>query len=175
MSFEQRAQLKLPQIQAIAQQFPWVQENSDGRVTFQAIEDLRRTEDPGWWTEAPHDHWHKSTHDIVWGSALLQDEQLDDRKGWMLPDTHIPWLDFATIGASSPPKSPPSFEHTWASYYKWRGLPLESHAALLLHWPMTVYRLLHKLGLASSAIPIQRRQLTIHLIGIEKELDFLPM
>lgn len=171
-SFAQIAQDHLPQIKAIAQPFPWTQENSDRRVTFEAVQGFQFRKEPGWWAEAPeHDHHNR----YLWGSALLKDEHLDARKGWTLPDSHIPWLDFGAIGASPPPESPPSFEHSWVSYYKWRQLPLDSHAALLLHWPMTVYRLLHQLGLASPEIPTQRRQLTIHFLGIETELDFLPM
>lgn len=161
----------MPEIQAIAKQFPWVKQQADGTVTFEPNQGFRLDKEAGWWTETPErDHEGR----YVWGFALLRDKHLDARKGWKLPDDQIPWLDF-TIAASSPPKSPPSFEHTWASYYKWRGLPLDSLAAQLLHWPMTIYRLLHQLGLAPLDVQTRRRHLTVHLLGVEKELNFLPM
>jgi hypothetical protein len=110
----------------------------------------------------------------MWGMQLLEDEQLDDRQGWKLPDKEIPWLDFESNDIPPPP-TPPNFDHTWTSYYKWRGLPIDSPAALLLHWPLSVYNLLHQLHLIPSQIPLQRQRLVVHLLGVEKELDVLPL
>ncbi|KAI3503093.1 hypothetical protein L1887_31529 [Cichorium endivia] len=36
---------------------------------------------------------------------------------------------------------------SWNDYYEWRGIPLDSPVALLLHWPFTIY---HAIQLASS-------------------------
>ncbi|KAF8963784.1 hypothetical protein BDZ97DRAFT_1819194 [Flammula alnicola] len=88
---------------------------------------------------------------------------------------HRQYTTYAIPGVSLPPQLPPSFEHNWANYYKWRGLPAESPACLLLHWPLTVYRLLFILGLVATEIPKERHHLLVHLVGIEMEVDFLPI
>lgn len=97
---------------------------------------------------------------------------LRERTGWKLPEKEIPWLDFSFGG--KPPKVA-SFEQNWASYYEWRGLPLQSPAVLLLHWPLTAYRLLTIAGVVPVPASETRRQLTVHMLGVEKEVDFLPM
>jgi len=62
------------------------------------------------------------------------------------------------------------------SYYKWRGLPLKSLAILLLHWPLSIYRLLYLLGFVPSENDRGgRRKLNIHCLGIEAELNALPV
>jgi len=162
-------------MQAIARQFPWARQQTDGTFQFDilcaSLDILGTGKEFGWWTEQPCCN-DRSTY--TWGFLLLEDQHLRERAGWRLPDKQIPWLDFALSG-SLPPKAPPSFEHTWAAYYKWRGLPIQSPAALLLHWPLTIYKLLHSLGLVPPQPPTERRRLTVHLLGIEKELDFLPV
>ncbi len=79
----------------------------------------------------------------------------------------------------------------WSAYYSWRGLPLSSPVAFILHWPLSVYfvlqRLLPRLGkspifhtvyASSGSEPtrriLQSKTLHIHLIGVEMELDMLP-
>ena len=59
---------------------------------------------------------------------------------------------------------------TWADYYAWRGLPSDSTVALLLSWPLTVFFSLSCLGLAGL-----KRAVTVHYLGPEKEVMFLPM
>ena len=59
---------------------------------------------------------------------------------------------------------------TWADYYAWRGLPSDSTVALLLSWPLTVFFSLSRLGLAGL-----KRAVTVHYLGPEKEVMFLPM
>ena len=66
--------------------------------------------------------------------------------------------------------------NSWEEYYKLRRIPLESPAALLLTFPLTMYYALLKHG----AVPITvakmlRRQLRIHVVGVEKELNFLDL
>lgn len=46
---------------------------------------------------------------------------------------------------------------------------------MLLHWPMTIYRLLDLLQMVPMEPPLERRKPTVHYVGVEKELDFLPM
>ncbi|KAF8963786.1 hypothetical protein BDZ97DRAFT_1904771 [Flammula alnicola] len=162
----------------ILKQFTWVQDDLEMDGSFNVECYLSHTghfgtgRSFGWWTAELSFH---HTHDCHWGLALLEDQHLSDREGWKLPDNQIPWLKFEASGASLRPQAPPSFEHNWASSYKWRGLPAESPACLLLHWPLTVYRLLFILGLVATEIPKERRHLLVHLVGIEMEVDFLPM
>jgi hypothetical protein len=162
-----------PQMRAIAQQFPWARIQSDGTFSFVTLRASRSLlgcgGDFGWWTEKPC--CAKGTP-YLYGFLLLERQHLRERAGWNLSDKEIPWLDFSLGG--KPPKLP-SFEQNWLSYYEWRGLPIESPAVLLLHWPLTVYRLLHILGLAPASPPEKRRKLLVHMLGVEKEVDFLPM
>ncbi|XP_071707633.1 uncharacterized protein [Rutidosis leptorrhynchoides] len=57
----------------------------------------------------------------------------------------------------------------WNDYYEWRGIPLDSPASLLLHWPLTIY---HAIQLASAEhlIPETMDELCIHYLGPEREL-----
>ena len=162
-------------MQVYLKKFPWTQKFVEDDGTFNvpaylyAHKYYGKGKSFGWWTKS------EPGEDDEWGLALLDTTHITDRKGWKLPDIQIPWLDFSTKGSTVPPQAPPSFEHNWSSYYKWRGISLESPACLLLHWQLTVYRLLHILGLVPKGIPKKRRRLVIHLVGVEKELDFLPL
>lgn len=173
---KQRSHKKRPAMQAIARPFPWIRQSHDGSSIVDRYRASRGLfgcgPDYGWWTEAPCSC--DDEVDYMWGMHLLEDEQLDDRQGWKLPDDEIPWLDFDSTHIQ-PPCTPPNFDHTWASYYKWRGLPMRSPAALLLHWPLSIFRLLHQLHCIPSDTPLERRHLTVHLLGVERELDVLPM
>jgi hypothetical protein len=66
--------------------------------------------------------------------------------------------------------------NSWEEYYKVRDIPLESPVALLLTFHLTIYYALLKYG----AVPITvarmlSRPIRIHVVGIEKELNFLDM
>ncbi|KAF8062305.1 hypothetical protein FPV67DRAFT_1563674 [Lyophyllum atratum] len=165
---------RTPEMQAIAEQFPWAKLQSDGTCNFliflasKGLLDTGRK--AGWWTRPP---CCVGTSQYVWGFLLLEDEHLRDDVGWKLPSEQVPWLDF-TLGHSAPPICPPPPEHSWSKYYAWRGLPLESPAVMCLHWPLSVFRLLYLLRLA-SANTLGRRHLTVHLLGVEREVEFLPL
>ena len=82
------------------------------------------------------------------------------------PKNEVPCLAF--IQGRRAPSFPPTFEHNWTSYYEWRGLPHKSPAALLLHWLLSIYRLLYLLGFISSeGDGSERRKLNIHCLGVE--------
>ncbi|KXN82696.1 Zinc finger MYND domain-containing protein 15 [Leucoagaricus sp. SymC.cos] len=172
----QRSQKKRPALQAIAKQFLWTRQTHDGSITYDRYRDSKGVfgcgSKYGWWTEAPCSC--EDQVDYMYGMQLLEDERLDEREGWKLPDEEIPWLDFESNDIPPPP-TPPNFDHSWTSYYKWRSLSMHSPAALLLHWPLSVYRLLHQLHCIPSEVPLQRRRLVVHLLGVEKELDVLPL
>ncbi|XP_047332709.1 zinc finger MYND domain-containing protein 15 [Impatiens glandulifera] len=57
----------------------------------------------------------------------------------------------------------------WKEYYEWRHIPLHSPAALLLHWPLTLYRAV-KLAVGRNLIRDITEELSIHFLGPEKEL-----
>ncbi|XP_062159992.1 uncharacterized protein LOC133867285 isoform X1 [Alnus glutinosa] len=57
---------------------------------------------------------------------------------------------------------------SWKDYYEWRCIPLHSLAALLLHWPLTIYHATQ--AILGSSTPEIRDKLYIHYLGPEKEL-----
>lgn len=66
--------------------------------------------------------------------------------------------------------------NSWEDYYKLRGVPLDSPVALLLTFPLTI----HYAFLKHGAVPITvanmlRRPVRVHVVGIEKELNFLDL
>ena len=65
---------------------------------------------------------------------------------------------------------PPSVRlSSWRAYYAERGLPLDSPAALLLHFPLTVYHILCTLGLAGRHDPVggSNGPVRVHYLGAE--------
>ncbi|KAI6031906.1 hypothetical protein BKA83DRAFT_673714 [Pisolithus microcarpus] len=145
---------KVPLVQAILKQFPWGRIEKDGF---------------GYWSipggNSPHmvhsDNRGPQDHDLL---RLLHDKHLDDKGGWKLEDRLIPKLQFE---AGMEPAIASSANVTdWKSWYSWRNLPLESPAALLMHYPLTVYQLLvHVLRITHPS-----RNSAEHL-----ELNMLPL
>ena len=165
---------KRPAMQEVAKQFPWARQQGDGSFSFDIFRASKRIfgvgPEFGWWTESP---FYSSRY--IWGFWLLEDEHLEESEGWKLPAEQIPSLDFSASSSGTPPKMEEGFEHSWTAYYKWRGLPMESPALFLSQWPLTVFKLLHLLGLVPTEPPKARRRLTVHLLGVETELDCLPV
>ncbi|XP_038702997.1 zinc finger MYND domain-containing protein 15 isoform X2 [Tripterygium wilfordii] len=61
---------------------------------------------------------------------------------------------------------------SWKDFYNWRGIPLLSPVAILLHWPLTIYHAVQ----VTSTISLSsgnRNGLYIHYLGPEKELTQL--
>ncbi|KAJ7752821.1 hypothetical protein DFH07DRAFT_1061636 [Mycena maculata] len=117
-------------------------------------------------------------YDYLDGSALLDVKHLNNRDGWKLEPELIPFHNFSSLWA--PPRLASKVTITdWDSWYTWRRLPKESPAALLMHFPMSVYWLLvetlrvadPKAGLPDGP----RVQLNTHYIRAEVELNFLPL
>jgi hypothetical protein len=66
--------------------------------------------------------------------------------------------------------------NSWEEYYKFREIPLSSPVALLLTYPLTVYYALLKYGSVPITVAkMLHRQLRVHLVGIEKELNFIDI
>lgn len=166
-------------MQTILKQFPWARIEKDGGFNFHLALAIRRLlgsgPNFGWWAiEEPNPNLSLQTSIAAgcqtptfnWGDILFSNKHFDEGSGWKLPQNEIPWLTFSR-GRKAPP-FPPAFEHNWTSYYKWRGLPLKSPAALLLHWPLSIYRLLYLLGFVSSGDGGSKRgKLNIHCLGVE--------
>jgi hypothetical protein len=165
---------------ALLQQFPWGKMDKYGRFDYYlalALESLLGEDSRyGWWQvslpQVPNTMDGLTPQDLFTNTQapLLSEKHLDTQSGWKRPADEIPWLDFSE--GRKPPPFPPAFEHNWTSYYKWRGLPLKSMAALLLHWPLSIYRLLFLLGFVTQSENknTKRRRLTIHYIGAEVRL-----
>ncbi|TDL22157.1 hypothetical protein BD410DRAFT_788864 [Rickenella mellea] len=164
-----------PDVQNVLEQFPWARRESDGTFCYDLalamLGLLGRGREFGWWTQEifriadyKYDGLTPPTAGD-WGKNLLESKLYGDRDGWKLPDAEIPWLDLTD---RQKPSFPPSFEHNWKSYYDWRGLPLSSPACLLLHWPLSVYRLLYLLGFVPDNLHTgSRMKLLVYCIGVE--------
>ncbi|KAI5991624.1 hypothetical protein EDD15DRAFT_2388580 [Pisolithus albus] len=169
---------KVPLVQAILKQFPWGRIEKDGTFPHDfilAYYGVLGHEGFGYWStpggSSPHmvhsDNRGPQDHDLLrvapqdgyqHGYQLLHDKHLDDKGGWKLEDRLIPKLQFE---AGMEPAIASSANVTdWKSWYGWRDLPLESPAALLMHYPLTVYQLL---------------SLNVHYLGPEVELNMLPL
>ncbi|GAB2280372.1 hypothetical protein Dimus_015007 [Dionaea muscipula] len=80
---------------------------------------------------------------------------------WNLPNILCP-----CNGPSSPLSKQLS---SWKEYYEWRGLPLESPIAILLHWPLTLYHAIQLVSWRRMSAG-SSHHIIIHYLGPEKEL-----
>ncbi|GMH48468.1 hypothetical protein TrLO_g4548 [Triparma laevis f. longispina] len=64
----------------------------------------------------------------------------------------------------------------WGEYYVMRSIPPESPVALLLHFPLTLFYGLQKFAKVQLEVArMLKKSLTIHIVGVEKELNFLDI
>jgi hypothetical protein len=187
--------LRVPEVRAILGLFPWGKLESDGTFSESIIHayfGVLGAQGHGYWSKAcgsaPHQTQPSTRghHDSPFrinpvenyqdGYLLLLDRHLDDKAGWKLEDKFIPELHFEPeceplIGSSANVVD-------WKSWYQWRSLPLDSPAALLMHYPLTVYHLLVnvlKVASPSRGSSESRQTLDIHYLGAEVELYMLPL
>ncbi|TPX67874.1 hypothetical protein SpCBS45565_g03449 [Spizellomyces sp. 'palustris'] len=64
---------------------------------------------------------------------------------------------------------------SWKKFYELRNIPMSDPAALVLEVPMTLWHLINKYALDNIAEVEGRRQITIHLLGAEKEADLTAL
>lgn len=65
---------------------------------------------------------------------------------------------------------------TWEDYYKLRSISLSSPVALLLTFPLTIYFAIEKFGQVPVTVArMLKRPLRLHVVGIEKEMNFLDI
>lgn len=88
------------------------------------------------------------------------------KSSWMIDTWDLP----TPLCPCCEPTSPVSTcLSSWEDYYHWRCLPFHSPAALLLHWPLTIYHCFQVSGIQSS-ISANTDILRIHYLGPEKEI-----
>ncbi|KAJ3276599.1 hypothetical protein HDV01_004132 [Terramyces sp. JEL0728] len=66
---------------------------------------------------------------------------------------------------------------SWESYFKARGYSFDNPSALILEVPLTIFHMINQFHM-KTADPVpegERRRITIHLVGVEKEADLLPL
>lgn len=110
------------------------------------------------------------------GEIMLGESWPTDVEGWKIKEEWVPKLFFDE--KAPPPKAPlPGQVKDWESWYEWRGLSMESPAALLMDYPLSVYHLLvNVLKVVEPARLNERRsELVVHYLGAEIELNFLPL
>ena len=65
---------------------------------------------------------------------------------------------------------------SWKEYYQLRGIPFSSPIALLLTFPLTIYYSIVEYGEVPITVArMLKRPLRIHVVGIEKELNFIDL
>ena len=65
---------------------------------------------------------------------------------------------------------------SWEDYYNLRDIPLSSPVALLCTFPLSVYYAIQKFGSVPVTVArMLKRPIRIHLVGIEKELNFIDL
>ncbi|KAH0469440.1 hypothetical protein IEQ34_000998 [Dendrobium chrysotoxum] len=101
-----------------------------------------------------------------WAVAASLDNNSRLNDGWDLPSSLCP--------CSEPRSCISTCLQSWEDYYRWRGLPFNSPAAMLLHWPLTIFHCF-QLYASQSLISATFDKLFIHYLGPEKELSQLAV
>ena len=119
----------------------------------------------------------------VWGclsfnsapfGSLADLTRMPNREDWCLPADQTPVYGPIPAEIAGTPAAQPQ---TWAEYYALRKISLDSPAAILLTFPLTVYHLLMKLAERSTHPDILKpgSSICVELIGVAKELDQAPV
>ncbi|KAF7789265.1 hypothetical protein EIP86_000206 [Pleurotus ostreatoroseus] len=196
---------RLPEFRAILEQFPWGRFEKDN--TF--IEDVARGRfnvlggtGTGFWSHRggpiPHLPGAEMENLLIGtnptqrrmmemllktfahldGAALLEPRHLTDRDGWRLEPEFVPYHHFTSLW--EPPRLATKVDvKDWDGWYRWRRLPKESPAALLMTFPISIYWMLAEvLKVADpkrTVLEGERIPLVVHYIGAEVELNYLPL
>lgn len=115
----------------------------------------------------------------IHGGVMLEDSWPTDVEAWHFEDeTWVPRLFFGGSGAANddpPVRQKPGQVKDWKSWYEWRGLSLESPAALLMDAPLSTYHLLVDILKVADTSGAKRQVLEVHYLGVETELNYLPL
>ncbi|KAF8144672.1 hypothetical protein K438DRAFT_1922363 [Mycena galopus ATCC 62051] len=195
---------RLPYFQAQLSQFPWGRLERDGtfsneflRARFDVLDsDYRKA---GFWAVPERFNPHDISDDLVLSSApqpfmqpkdirnlkgyahgammLALEEWPSDVEGWKLQDEVLIPHIFFTDQFPPPARPRPGQVKDWKSWYDWRGLSLESPAAVLMDHILTTYYLLTEtLKVVDLQRPLKERQVVdVHYLGAETELNYLPL
>lgn len=169
----QKHMAKLQETQSLTAYFPWLRLTESGIFPRdQVLSALGLLgEDKGYWSTPSSRASHAAQHrnQQRYGVMLNRPSYPSDDQGWRLPAGEIPRLH-AFSEQSCPALLGAQVLTSWPQYYQWRGLPPSSIAALLLEFPLTLY-------FAITQVPrlMRESRITVHLVGAEKELEFLPL
>ncbi|KAJ7611312.1 hypothetical protein FB45DRAFT_1120060 [Roridomyces roridus] len=176
---------QLAYFQSELRQFPWGRLERDGTFSKQFLQarfgvldsDYRNA---GFWAMPERLNPHDPSDDPLYsanssamgrrdtrnikgyrhGAIMLAMEEWPtgmDVEGWKLRDeTLIPVKD-------------------WKSWYEWRGLSLESPAAVLMDRVLTTYYLLTETLQVVNLRRTGRQEVDVHYLGAETELNYLPL
>ncbi|KAG1739666.1 hypothetical protein EDB19DRAFT_1978047 [Suillus lakei] len=180
---------KVPQVQALLKQFPWGRIETDGTFAeplIRAYYNVLGAEGFSYWSIYGGSNAHlqqpsntsdpsealrvEDTKGFGHDCMLLSNKLLTDETGWKLGKRLIPRLVFEL--GTEPELASKADIVDWDSWYRWRNLPKESPAALLLHYPLTVYQLLVNVLYVAGPkrnSPESRQALNVHYIGAEVE------
>lgn len=103
-----------------------------------------------------------------YGCMLHRAAHPTDRDGWRLAIEHVPPLQQLTAADMPPPPEHPL--GSWREWCAWRTLPSASIAPMLMEVPLTLYHLI-----VSQPALMAKPSLTIHMVGVERELSHLPL
>ncbi|KAL3522019.1 hypothetical protein ACH5RR_014853 [Cinchona calisaya] len=81
----------------------------------------------------------------------------------------LPFDDYDRDGLSSP-----ILLSGWSEYYNLRSLPLSSPVADILSHPLTMFYILTALSISSINLLLEGNEVTLHYLGPEGELDWMP-
>ncbi|KAJ7675630.1 hypothetical protein DFH06DRAFT_663438 [Mycena polygramma] len=194
----------LSEVQSVIRSFPWGRVEEDGiffddlararykllggagfgfwsqrgRGLFQDDEDdeyikNRNSEIPGAGAKWERMKEEQKKIKFVNGQDLLEDKHLTDHEGWKLSAEQVVHRDFSGV---QPPRRRLSLLRNWDEWHSWRKVPKSSPASLLMHYPLSIYWMLTEtLKVASIKSKESRVHLTVHYIGAEVELNFIPI
>ena len=183
---------RLPYFRSVFHQFPWARTESDGTCSHSHLQArfgvLGSDLSVGYWCSpcrfSPHDEPRKvngkskkAAKPYQHGAVLLGNKWPSDIEAWCLKNQeHVPRLHFLDEN-QAPEKPQPGQVKDWTSWYQWRGLSLDSPAALMMDYPLSVYHLLVDV---LKVVDIERstgkqQTLLVHYLGAEVEINFLPL
>ncbi|TFY73667.1 hypothetical protein EWM64_g10345 [Hericium alpestre] len=168
---------RIPYFRGEIFQFPWGRLGPDGTCNHNLIKArlkvLGSGASAGYWSIPgglqPHDYSAATPQGMPRAEGTCLNVEL-----WKLAKVEqVPKLFFDD---DAPARPQPGQIKDWKSWYAWRGLPLESPAALLMDSPLSVYHLLvDVLKLVPSGGSATQHRLNVHFIGAEAELNFVPL
>ena len=92
------------------------------------------------------------------------------------PDERVLSDDLARSGVVSRNACGLVLLDSWNDYYQLRNIPFSSPVALLLTFPLTIYYAIVRFGeVPMTVAKMLKRPLRIHVVGVEKEMNFLDI